>query len=70
LICDADACEDVASKGFLMKIVEWNRFRNTTYQNDREAETIYIRDVAPHAAAAAASAPKEPERPPSTASST
>ena len=61
-LCEADVFEDPKHVGFIMPLVEWNRFRHETYKDNRPEELKYIRS--PSAAAATApAAPDAPERP-------
>ena len=41
-LCEADVFEDPKHAGFLMRLTEWNRYRNDTYKNNRAAELPYI----------------------------
>ena len=50
--------------GFILPLDQWNRYRNDTYKDNRQAELIYIRTPAAAAPAAAAqAAPEGPARP-------
>ena len=44
-LCKSDVFDDAAHAGFIIPVVEWNRYRHYTYQNDREAEKVYIKSV-------------------------
>ena len=41
-LCEDDVLEDPKHPGFLMRLSEWNRYRNDTYKNDRDAELPFI----------------------------
>jgi len=64
-LCEADVFEDPRHAGFIMPLDQWNRYRNDTYKDDREAEVPYIRTpaAAGPAAAAPAAAGAVPSRP-------
>ena len=65
-MCKSDVFDDGAHSGFIIPVVEWNRYRHYTYQNDREAEKVYIKSVGPTDATNTVkkSATLEPARPP------
>ena len=49
-MCEEDVFEDPKHAGFLMPLHEWNRYRNDTYKDDRDAELPSPAAVgAPHA---------------------
>ena len=64
-ICQSDAAEDAQHAGFIMSVVEWNRYRHYTYKDDRESEKVYIRSVVQaDQQKPAGNDAKEQERPP------
>jgi hypothetical protein len=57
-ISDTDAIDDPDNKGFWTTLTHWNRWRDTTYKDDREAEKQYL-DQLPAAAASPAPAAEQ-----------
>jgi hypothetical protein len=57
-ISDTDAIDDPDNKGFWTTLALWNRWRDTTYKDDREAEKQYL-DQLPAAAASPAPAAEQ-----------
>lgn len=55
-LCTSDVVDDPQHQGFLMRLTDWNRYRNDTFKHDREAELPYIRDPGDGAVAAPAQA--------------
>ena len=63
-VSDSDAIDDPDHKGFWTTLSLWNRWRDQTYQSDREAEKQYLDELA---AAPAARAPAAEQQAPAGA---
>ena len=58
-ICDSDAVDDPNNKGFWTTLALWNRWRHTTFKDNREAEKEFLDELPPAAPAAAEEKAKE-----------
>jgi len=58
-VSEDDAIEDPDHRGFLMTLSLWNKWRDQTYRNDRDAELQYLDQLPAISAANASSADKQ-----------